>query len=511
MRETLDRWLRAKSLLALLLASTHLLGCTTDVGDIENVDETSQAILGGTKTMKRPEVGTTDHGGCTATLVSNKAFVFAAHCMDFEAAREGTGAFYMERTGFDPMQLNVAGVYSYGDELGGADVAVGILEDPAPADWTSGAQLNWAANDGVVNNFTFMGYGCTNRSTLAGTGTKRYREYSGWVSKFGCPGDSGGPRFAGALSDYGDLLMVHSSYHTSTGNDTSGFVDTPWVEGMIRRFSDGLEPGLDRYGFDYQWSAASSAGACRVRCFKDARCKAFTYAADGNCHLKHTMGRAIVDTTTTTGVPEGHGLFNPGGTDLRVFAETSADRCASACALDSACMAYFQSSGTCRLKSSVGTPAACVPCSAGLRRGFETDINRPGGEWKNLITQTAVACSHECVKDGICKAFTWVPGSKRCYMKYAVAPPEAAPGTGYISGVLRGAEFAYDRPGSDYKNFKAETWQYCATACFNDSNCKSWTLSGLIGFNARCYLRNDVPARVATPGKISGIKGMEFF
>lgn len=66
-----------------------------------------------------------------------------------------------------------------------------------------------------------------------------------------------------------------------------------------------------------------------------------------------------------------------------------------------------------------------------------------------------------------------------------------------------------NRPGADYKVLSAgsEGPQYCASACFADTQCRAWTYvrAGNEGPEAQCHLKLDVPHAQATPCCISGV------
>lgn len=71
-------------------------------------------------------------------------------------------------------------------------------------------------------------------------------------------------------------------------------------------------------------------------------------------------------------------------------------------------------------------------------------------------------------------------------------------------------EYDTDRPGMDYKNFDLPSSDpnLCVNACAGDPQCKAFTYvkPGIQGPNARCWLKNSVPASRQSPCCISGIK-----
>src|SRR5580658_2261715 len=68
-----------------------------------------------------------------------------------------------------------------------------------------------------------------------------------------------------------------------------------------------------------------------------------------------------------------------------------------------------------------------------------------------------------------------------------------------------------DRGGSDYRvmDLPSADSQLCQQACLNDDSCRAWTYvqPQIQGPSARCWLKNAVPAPVASDCCTSGIKG----
>lgn len=67
-----------------------------------------------------------------------------------------------------------------------------------------------------------------------------------------------------------------------------------------------------------------------------------------------------------------------------------------------------------------------------------------------------------------------------------------------------------DRQGMDYRNFDLSSPDpnLCAQECYNDSQCRAFTYvkPGCQGQNARCWLKNGVPAATTNECSISGVK-----
>ena len=72
-------------------------------------------------------------------------------------------------------------------------------------------------------------------------------------------------------------------------------------------------------------------------------------------------------------------------------------------------------------------------------------------------------------------------------------------------------EMNTDRPGMDYNSFDlaAANPTLCEQACNADPNCRAFTYvkPGVQGANARCWLKNDIPAATPSDCCVSGVKG----
>lgn len=73
------------------------------------------------------------------------------------------------------------------------------------------------------------------------------------------------------------------------------------------------------------------------------------------------------------------------------------------------------------------------------------------------------------------------------------------------------AESNTDRRGSDYRSFflNQPDFLQCERACAGEAQCKSWTYvkPGIQGPNAKCWLKQAVPAATANDCCISGVAG----
>src|SRR4051812_2584895 len=133
-------------------------------GDSE-VELAAAPIVNGTYTTARPEVGAIEYG-CTATLIGARNFLTAAHCIDYLAQAKGLN-FWVNYNEPSAQWFGIERVFSQGGQVGADDLAIGRLTSAVPS---SVATPAWVSTTQPINNYlTSMGYGCTNRSTRAGT------------------------------------------------------------------------------------------------------------------------------------------------------------------------------------------------------------------------------------------------------------------------------------------------------------------------------------------------------
>jgi hypothetical protein len=153
----------------------------------------------------------------------------------------------------------------------------------------------------------------------------------------------------------------------------------PIVGGMTE------EAGIDRPGYDYTHFAARDAVECKRACFKDDRCRAYSFLSRfGNCYLKSGVSSPRPQPDVVSGYkrggPEGSGP-GPGlnvtrevgwdhrGGDYRSFGAPGVDSCRAACASDRRCRAYtyLRSSRSCYLKDRVYDPQQNVDAVSGVK------------------------------------------------------------------------------------------------------------------------------------------------
>jgi secreted trypsin-like serine protease len=219
--------------------------------DVEEVEAASDAIVGGQATSAYPAVGALTQGGqpfCTGTVVTKRAIVTAAHCLERQSASRIRVAF--GPNGRSP-QASVAvsriAVHPSWDSRSiKNDIGVVILAQDAPV--TPVAINNSMSSSWVGRSLEFVGYGATNGYTGGGSGSKRVVSIP--VSEVGstqfsyvdstkntCFGDSGGPAFARDSSN--NLVLVGvTSYGDRTctqfGVDTRVDAYRSWIASVIQ-------------------------------------------------------------------------------------------------------------------------------------------------------------------------------------------------------------------------------------------------------------------------------------
>ena len=521
-----------RTLPALLVVAAAVTACVDDV----DLGTDPQAIVGGTPTTALPAIGRFVYGddGCTAELIGPRIALTAAHCLvpPFTATAPVPGSAFVLDDGTSFAVDRVQSLASQRLEptlFPGfvTDLAVLHLATAVPA--TAATPLTLAGMPPELGDVeTVVGYGCTSRADRSGGGTKRYvtRTYDG-DARVVCWGDSGGAALAGTLTG-GGALWGETADMTSW--DLLGLFPDSWIDQLaplwyqrrqieaVVRTWDTNELGMDRPGFSYDSVSAIDPSACRAACESDGRCRAFTWEPRpilGRCWRKAAAPEPVPHAGFVSGLPRLYevGVDRTGG-DYAAVAAPTAEACASRCGRETWCQAVTFAAGTCWLKSSVPAATACAGCtSAVIARGVEADVDHPGGDLEARTIKYPHDCAEACARDARCLAYTHGPASGTCWLKRGVTGTTAATG-GATSGLRRGLEVGFDRPGATYRDVTifSETPNLCQAECARDPVCRAWSFEpapdGLI--TATCHLKDAVPTRAAAPGRVSGVRGLEF-
>jgi Trypsin len=215
----MDKRVPASNLPLLLALPVFILtlACEGPPAD-EQSESTGVALIQGTPTVARPEVGrlTVEGYGCTATLISSRHILTAGHCFFYRPQQLAGADFRIDFLWGGSHTARVERLMWLGHSKVGfgnagpafQDVAVGRLDNPIP-EWM-------AAPPAVIRDhgprkgdlLTSIGYGF---------GTKRFRSFIKGNNIILEPGDSGGPVFMGSLNDNGPIVLLGSHLFEGPG------------------------------------------------------------------------------------------------------------------------------------------------------------------------------------------------------------------------------------------------------------------------------------------------------
>jgi V8-like Glu-specific endopeptidase len=188
-----------------------MIGCLSIEGESE-IGTVEQAIINGTPTNERPEVGIITNSGCTATLIRPRVILTAAHCVNYQSGPRSDG-FLTGNGEFFAVDYAASRISS---GLGWGDLAVARLTSAVPPS-SAVPTPNSYGDAGSGETVTVYGYGCTDRASGVGYGTKRkytFPYYMRYQLNLLCPGDSGGPMIFSR-----GVNQVNSGYYLDGSGD----------------------------------------------------------------------------------------------------------------------------------------------------------------------------------------------------------------------------------------------------------------------------------------------------
>ncbi|HET7544431.1 MAG TPA: PAN domain-containing protein [Polyangiaceae bacterium] len=517
--------LRAGASILLGLAATAA-GCSGEgvgpYGDSESLGTSSSPLIKGIATSARPEVGIVNGnsaGFCTGTLISQRFFITAAHCIGGNAREASAGNTFTIGSNSYPI-VDVYGLDGHPQTvepgpngLSIYDIAIGRLATPVP---TSVATPATIADREPSNGewVTDIAYGCTESE---GHGNKHYRSFQ-WPFSDGtllCGGDSGGPLFLGDLAGQpGELIGINSG--------TPAFIVFPArvksrIEALVRSLDGGeqapLQTGINRSGGDLPGSPVSTASAstCRQACAERPDCRSFTFTSPSSCSLKANVPSGSSSSSSTSGVLW-RGLeigWDRPGPAFAAPITANAEACRDVCSRNTQCRAFswVASNSACYMKTFVPRAVPVANVTSGISMS-QAQFDLPSGTnlGAALSGKTPDTCEQACASNAACKAYTVSLSTQSCQLKSSAGPVDGPLGcTNCVSGIKKPLEMDIDRNGGDIAvQFSVPSAEVCQQRCIADNNCRAFTYA--TDWQV-CYLKGAMMAPVARTGFISGLRG----
>ena len=141
--------------------------------------------------------------------------------------------------------------------------------------------------------------------------------------------------------------------------------------------------------------------------------------------------------------------WNRYGGDIYNVETPSPENCQGICAGDARCKSFTwvrprdpRLPGMCWIKGNVPGRSYNTCCISGVKYvpgsgdDLEAGVNRPGGDFNNLPASSAAQCRNICQQQGgVCRAFTFVTATGRCWLKNDIPRPQG--NSCCTSGVVR--------------------------------------------------------------------------
>jgi hypothetical protein len=222
----IDCWMSVVRAEVALIAASLVAGCDLEQAGLE-LASTDHPILYGQDEPGDPAVGRFLDGGkaCTATLISSRLAITAAHCLPANPNAD-TENMFLAWGPSDEARVGTSEIAEFVVHRA-ADVGIVVLTAPGPAQPVLLNRANLGAYIG--DPVRLVGYGVTSTSDQTTSGIKRsgvsrleYLDvaagrgsmlFTGAVGAKTCDGDSGGPAFM-RIGDY-EMLAGVTSFGTN--------------------------------------------------------------------------------------------------------------------------------------------------------------------------------------------------------------------------------------------------------------------------------------------------------